>query len=104
MPVRLPGKMTIHYTTRFLYEVDEQAEYLAQYSPTRASLFVNSVFRQLELLKQHPQLGRVVPESGEETIRELLFRQYRMIYRTVADDRIDVLALQSGLRPLQPPL
>jgi len=96
--------MLIHYTTRFLHEVDEQAQYLAQYSPTRASLFVDSIFRQLELLKQHPRLGRAVPEFGDETIREVLFRQYRLIYRIVADDRIDVLALQSGLRPLQLPL
>lgn len=96
--------MVIHYTTRFVYETDEQAEYLAQYSAARAALFVDSIFRQLDLLRQHPRLGRVVPEFGDETIRELLFRQYRLIYRLVAADRIDVLALQTGLRPLQLPL
>lgn len=92
--------MLLHYTTRFVYEVDEQAEYLAQYSPARASLFVDSIFRQLELLKQHPRLGCAVPEFSDEAIRELLFRQYRLICRLVANDRIDVLALQSGLRPV----
>ena len=46
----------------------------------------------------------MVPEFGNETIRELLYRQYRIIYRLVADERIDVLAFQTGLRPLQLPL
>ena len=96
--------MLIHHATRFLHETDEQAEYLAQYSPTRAALFIDSIFRQLELLKPHPQLGRVVPEIGIDNIRELLFRQYRLIYRLTSTDRIDVLALQTGQRPLQLPL
>ena len=96
--------MVIHYTTRFVHELDEQADYLAQYSTTRASLVVNSVFRQLDLLRQHPQLGRMVPEFGNETIWELLYRQYRIIYRLVSAERIDVLAFQTGLRPLQLPL
>ena len=70
--------MLRHFTTRFLPETDEQADYLAQHSPTRARRFVESVFRHLALLKPHPQLGRVVPEFGDETVLELLFRQYRL--------------------------
>jgi toxin ParE1/3/4 len=96
--------MLIHYTTRFLHEVDEQADYLAQYSPTRAALLIDNIFRQFDLLKPHPHLGRMVPEIGNEAIRELLFRQYRLIYRLVSDDRIDILTLQAGQRPLQLPL
>lgn len=96
--------MKLHYTTRFVHETDEQAEYLAQFSPARAGLFVDTVFRQLNLLKQHPRLGRVVLEFGAEAIRELLFRQYRLIYRVISEERIDVLALQTGLRPLQLPV
>jgi len=36
--------MLLHFTTRFLHETYEQAEYLAQYSPVRAGLFVDAVF------------------------------------------------------------
>ena len=46
----------------------------------------------------------MVPEFGGETIRELLYRQYCVIYRLVSAERIDVLAFQTGLRPLQLPL
>ena len=87
-----------------MHKLGEQADYLAQYSTTRASLVVNSVFRQLDMLRPHPQLGHMVPEFGDETIRELLYRQYCVIYRLVSAERIDVLAFQTGLRPLQLPL
>ncbi|OGX91983.1 hypothetical protein BEN49_17790 [Hymenobacter coccineus] len=96
--------MLLHYTTRFLHETDEQAEYLAQYSPARAGLFVDAIFRQLALLKPHPRLGRVVPEFSDDAVQELLFRQYRLVYRITSEERIDVLTLQTGLRPLQLPL
>ncbi len=46
----------------------------------------------------------MVPEFGNEKVRELLYRQYRISYHLVSADRIDVLALQTGLRPLQLPL
>jgi plasmid stabilization system protein ParE len=76
-----------------VHEVDEKAEYLAQYSPARATLFVDSIFRQLDLLRQHPRLGWIVPEFRNDLVREVLLRQYRLIYRIISADRIDVLAL-----------
>jgi len=96
--------MIVHYTTRFVHELDEQADYLAQYSVARATLLVDSVFRQLDLLKQHPRLSRMVPEFNDEAVRELLHRQYRLLYRIISEERIDVLTFQTGARPLQLPL
>ena len=93
--------MHIHYTTRFMYEVDEQADYQAQHSPARASLFVDNIFRQIYFLKRNPHMGRKVPEIGNEAVRELLLRQFRLVYQLVSAERIDVLTLQTGLRPLR---
>ena len=90
--------MHIHHTTRFMYEVDEQADYQAQHSPARASLFVDNIFRQIDFLKRNPHMGRKVPEIGNEAVRELLFR---LVYQLISAERIDVLTLQTGLRPLR---
>ena len=43
-------------------------------------------------------MGRKVPEIGSEAVRELLFR---LVYQLVSAERIDVLTLQTGLRPLR---
>ncbi len=44
-------------------------------------------------------MGRTVPEVEEETIRELLLHNYRIIYRVEAD-RILVLTIIHGARDL----
>jgi plasmid stabilization system protein ParE len=56
------------------------------------------------MLKSMPCLGAEVPEYADESIREVLFRSYRIIYR-ILPDRIDVLAVIHGaqLLPDTPP-
>ena len=37
--------------------------------------------REVERLRDHPDIGRVVPELGVPSFRELVVRSYRLIYR-----------------------
>jgi plasmid stabilization system protein ParE len=46
-----------------------------------------------------PYLGAAVPEYDDDSIRELLEQAYRIIYRVRAD-RIDILSIVHGSRPL----
>jgi toxin ParE1/3/4 len=41
---------------------------------------VISVFAHIETLIDHPDISRVVPEFGEEHIRELIHPPYRIVY------------------------
>jgi len=47
-------------------------------------------------LADHPRLGRVVPEIGDETVRELVRGSYRIQYRVAGE--IHVLAVVEGHR------
>jgi toxin ParE1/3/4 len=40
------------------------------------------------LLAQFPFLGRIVPEENDETVREIIFRSYRIIYKVFAEKQI----------------
>ena len=42
----------------------------------------------VDVLAQFPQLGRVVPEENDETIREIILRPYRIIYKVLAEKQI----------------
>lgn len=44
--------------------------------------------------------GRMVPELERPEIRELIYKNYRIIYHVVSIERIDVLAVHKGSRPL----
>lgn len=50
-----------------------------------------------EVLKTYKQIGKVVTEIGEPEIRELVFRNYRIIYKIVSENRIDILTIQPGI-------
>ncbi len=74
-------------------------DYIAADSVRHALRVVDSITRRTESLKSLPRLGAEVPEYGDETIRELLFRSYRIVYRLLPE-RIDILAVIHGARPL----
>ena len=46
----------------------------------------------VDVLAQFPQLGRVVPEENDETVREIIFRSYRIIYKVMAEKEIVAIA------------
>ena len=48
-------------------------------------------------LTHFAERGQVVPEFGDETLRELLVRPYRLVYK-VLEDKVLVLALVHGAR------
>ena len=42
---------------------------------------VADVFKQVETLVDHPDMGRVVPEFGQSFLRELIHPPFRIVYR-----------------------
>lgn len=37
--------------------------------------------RRTDILREHPEAGRIVPEYRDLRIREIIFRPYRIVYR-----------------------
>jgi len=42
--------------------------------------FVTAIVEHLQTLKDNPNIGRVVPEFGEERIRELIHSPFHIVY------------------------
>ena len=49
------------------------------------SQLVSGVLAKVEILAAHPDIGRVVPEFGQPSIRELIHPPFRIIYRRFPD-------------------
>ncbi|KAB7732012.1 type II toxin-antitoxin system RelE/ParE family toxin [Rudanella paleaurantiibacter] len=92
--------VAIDWSNQVFEDIDTIAEYLAQYSKPLANAFVEKVFEKVELLKNFPEMGRMVPEIGSTKVRELLFKQYRIVYQLVSRDRIRILTIQHSSTPL----
>jgi plasmid stabilization system protein ParE len=87
------------WTDPALADLEAAAEYVARDSPRQASLLVQRAFRATDRLAALPRMGRIVPEIGEETIRELILRPYRIVYVLSGPD-ILIALVHHAARPL----
>jgi len=61
--------------------LEDIIDYIAYDSPESANSWLDKIFDKIDLLKENPRLGRIVPEINIENIREIIFGYYRIIYQ-----------------------
>ena len=66
--------------------------FIAQDNPIVAESFGCLLMSKVDVLAQFPQLGRIVPEENDETVREIIFRSYRIIYKVMAENETVAIA------------
>ncbi|HHT9155105.1 MAG TPA: type II toxin-antitoxin system RelE/ParE family toxin [Candidatus Tripitaka sp. YC43] len=91
--------MKIEWTEPALSDLESIRDYIKKDSEYYATRFVERIITAVETLEKFPKMGRNVPEAEEENIRELLFYNYRVMYR-VETQRILILAIVHGARDL----
>ena len=91
--------MRIVWTEPAVEDLQELHAYIARDSELYASGFVERIITAVERLADYPALGRIVPEANEENIRELVYQNYRIIYR-ITKNRIEMLSVIHGARDL----
>ena len=69
-------------------------DYVARDSLQYAALTVAELMAAVRRLNAFPQSGRMVPERSDPTIREVIWRNYRIVYRVVlAESTVHVLTV-----------
>ena len=90
--------MRIVWAPSALADLAEAADYIAAENPVAARRMAQRVRDKVGRLRRFPRSGRVVPERGDETVREIIEGQYRIIYR-VANKLVRVVAAARILLP-----
>jgi len=91
--------MKILWTEPAIEDLRNLHGYIARDSEIYANSFVQRIILAVEKLTDFPRLGRAVPEADQETIRELLYHNYRIIYR-IKSELIEILTVIHGRRDL----
>ena len=78
-------------------DLEAAAEYIARDSMYYAAAFVREVKEASESLSEMAERGQIVPEFRDPSIRELLVRPYRLVYR-VGGEQVIILAVIHGAR------
>ena len=85
------AKIILSKTAKF--DLKEIFDYIKRDSIKYALLEKKKIQEAIDKIPKHPLLGRVVPEFGNENLRELIFRNYRIIYEIISESRIHVIAI-----------
>lgn len=89
--------MRIRWSRRARIDLRDIRESIAKDSSSDAKQFVEKIMTATEKLIDHPRLGRKVPEAEQDHIRELLFRNYRIIY-LIRSDHLSIVTVIHGNR------
>jgi toxin ParE1/3/4 len=89
----------VKWTEAALDDLDNIAAYIARDSRFYASVIVREIRDAARSISFMPLRGRMVPELGDERVREILVRQYRLVYR-LAEDGIFLVGIIHGARDL----
>ncbi len=90
---------SVAWTESAWADLEGIADYIAQDSRFYAASFVRETRDAARSLSTLAERGRVVPEMGNPTIRELLLGNYRLVYR-VREQNVEILGLIHGARDL----
>jgi toxin ParE1/3/4 len=88
----------INWTNFALQDLNEIADFISKDSVRYAQMTVKYLFESPTPLKTHPKAERIVPEFKEENFRELIRGSYRIVYRIVDKNRIDILTVHHSAR------
>jgi toxin ParE1/3/4 len=80
-------------------DLEEIVEFISRDKPEIGERVGREIVKHLRMLEKFPRLGRVVPEFGEENLREIIHTPYRLIYE-IDDEahRIVVVRVWHGAR------
>ncbi len=87
--------MRIEWSPLAIQRVSEIADYISRDNPRAAVGWVDRVFDKVQRLSSFPESGRHVPEVNREDIREILYGNYRIIYR-LGSTTVFVLTVRHG--------
>ena len=80
-----------------IQDVEAIRAHVARDSTHYAALVVERIVEAVERLKDNPRSGRVVPELGDESIREVIHGNYRIVYR-LRLDLVEIATVFHGAR------
>ena len=77
----------VRWTPQAADDLQAIYDFIARDSPHYAQLTVENILAANDRLEQFPLMGRRVPESPREDLRELIKSPYRIVYRSGEGDQ-----------------
>ena len=92
--------MKLLWTKESLLKLQEIESYISSDNPQAALELIDKIITLAESLSENPEKGRIVPELSISQIRELIYKNYRLVY-LLKKNSIEILTVFEGHRLLR---
>ena len=86
------------WTASALQDLSDIGEFISRDSTRYAELTVFELFTYTDILEAHPLSGKKTEDFNDSSIRQLIKGSYRVVYKIISKDRIDVLTVHNCAR------
>jgi toxin ParE1/3/4 len=93
--------LRLAWSPEAIEDIESIASHIERDSQWYAKAIASKIVETAETIPDFPEIGRIVPEIGNPSIRERFVYSYRIIYR-IETQEILVAAVIHGRRQLQP--
>jgi len=90
----------INWTSQAKDDLKNIADYISRDSKMYAKREVLKIRNRTAILKSNKNIGKQVHEIGKKHIRELIEGNYRIMYKIVSENQIDILTIHHSARDL----
>ena len=87
--------MKIIWTEPAVDDIENIKLYISKDSEQYAIAFIERIIESIEKLGKHPKMGRVVPEENDESLREIIIGNFRIMYQ-IDKDAVLIMTIIHG--------
>lgn len=90
----------LNWTDQAIADLTNIAEFIRKDSAKYAKITIQRIRISARQINQFPFSGRIVPETEIQILREIIIGNYRLIYKIVSKERIDIITVFHSSKPL----
>lgn len=91
----------IRWTEKASSHLQAIHEYIASDSQVYATRFIKSLIKTTDKLNKTPYCGRIVTELESYGFREVIYKDYRIVYRVLDNGKVEILAILHSARDFE---
>lgn len=88
----------IIWTDNAIKDLNDIGDYIAKDSVRYAEITVIDLFNSSDILETHPRARVKTPEFNDDSIRQLVRGDYKIVYKIIDNYRIDIIAVHNCAR------
>lgn len=81
----------INWTDDAKDDLNNIFQFISKESEYYAELTIVKILERVDMLYNNVNIGKIIREKQDSKFREILYKQYRVMYKVIDENRVDIL-------------